>query len=195
MIRRGRLVSVEALAQPTLERGQQFGEIEFAVRRDRQARARRGNADFGKAPGAPEQRSPLQLHGELADCEQGRAIGLGQAQVLRLQAQGIGIETDLADRRLARQLGLPELGDLILDHQRHQPKPGHRIRGQRRPPRPPPTVSTGYSSTATSVAALLSLDGLLSWSAEITAAGVSMCLCRLNRKEAWESGREPIIRA
>ena len=58
-----------SFTRPALKRTQQFGQIEFAVRRDRKARARRGNTDFGKAPGAPDQGSPLQLHGKLADCE------------------------------------------------------------------------------------------------------------------------------
>jgi hypothetical protein len=39
---------------------------------------------------------------------------------------------------------------------------------------------------------LLPLDRLLYWSAEITAAGVSMSLCRSKRKKTWGSGREPI---
>ena len=68
-----------SFVRSALKRGQQLGEIEFTVGRDRQVRARCGDADVGKTPGTPDQGFPLQCHGEFADREQRRAIGLGQA--------------------------------------------------------------------------------------------------------------------
>ncbi|HMA06434.1 MAG TPA: hypothetical protein VKP68_01140 [Ramlibacter sp.] len=125
-----------------LERGEQLGDIELAIGRNRQIRARPGDADFGKAPRAPDQGSPLQLRREIADGKQRRAIGLDQAEIGRHQPQREGIEADFGDRCLARQLGLRHSRHLVADRPGHQPESRDRIAGQQdhcghRPSHPP----------------------------------------------------------
>src|SRR4030095_13397088 len=48
---------------------QQFDEIDFTFRPDRQVRTRLRDANVGEAPGALDQGSPPQLYSQLADLE------------------------------------------------------------------------------------------------------------------------------
>ncbi len=120
----------------------QAREVERAILVDRQLRRRRHDAHLGQGPGPAQQRAPLQLHRQRPHREQRRAIGFGQHQVLRFEAQGERIEPQRAHAGLALETAFGQLGQLRLEHLRQHPAARRRVQPHRAshtqaPPLPP----------------------------------------------------------
>ncbi|MCY1310395.1 hypothetical protein D9M70_605770 [compost metagenome] len=93
--------------------GQHFGQVELAVRRDRQLRLRRRDADFRQAPGTADDGFPFQLHGQGADGQQRCIVCAGrflESDLVRFQAQGKRVEAHVGDAGLAREFFFCKFG-------------------------------------------------------------------------------------
>jgi len=113
--------------------GQHFGQVELAVRRDRQLGLRGRDADFRQAPGAAHDGFPFQLHGQGADGQQRRIVCTGrflESDLVRFQAQGKRVEAHVAYAGLAREFFFCKFRQLVFDDVGHQPEAGRAVGGQ-----------------------------------------------------------------
>ena len=106
---------------------QQPGQAAVRRRKALEQQRQPVEADFPERPGPPEQARKLEIGIELVEADEPGAVGVFECEVIDLQVEDVGIETDLADGGVPAHIVPRRSDQQVRDQRRHREKTGEGV--------------------------------------------------------------------